>query len=121
LIRHAPSLGGVDSLVSEPRFTSHTHLSTEERADRGLPDGFLRLSVGIEDAGRPHRRHRACAALMTDPICSRTERKRAPARRPTAERARRRPDAPELRRILITTTLGVVVLRRVPVDGPRRW
>jgi len=50
LIRHAPSLGGVDSLVSEPRFTSHTHLSTEERAARGLPDGFLRLSVGIEDA-----------------------------------------------------------------------
>jgi cystathionine beta-lyase/cystathionine gamma-synthase len=50
LIRHAPSLGGVDSLVSEPRYTSHTHLSTEERANRGLPDGFLRLSVGIEDA-----------------------------------------------------------------------
>jgi len=49
LIRHAPSLGGVDSLVSEPRFTSHTHLSAEERASRGLPDGFLRLSVGIED------------------------------------------------------------------------
>ena len=51
LIRHAPSLGGVDSLVSEPRFSSHTHLSPEERASRGLPDGFLRLSVGIEDAG----------------------------------------------------------------------
>jgi cystathionine beta-lyase/cystathionine gamma-synthase len=51
LIRHAPSLGGVDSLVSEPRFTSHAHLSPEERAKSGLPDGFLRLSVGIEDAG----------------------------------------------------------------------
>jgi cystathionine beta-lyase/cystathionine gamma-synthase len=51
LIRHAPSLGGVDSLVSEPRHTTHTHLSAEERANRGLPDGFLRLSVGIEDAG----------------------------------------------------------------------
>jgi cystathionine beta-lyase/cystathionine gamma-synthase len=50
LIRYAPSLGGVDSLVSEPRYTSHTHLSAEERANRGLPDGFLRLSVGIEDA-----------------------------------------------------------------------
>jgi cystathionine beta-lyase/cystathionine gamma-synthase len=50
LIRHAPIPGGVDSLVSEPRFTSHTHLSAEERANRGLPDGFLRLSVGIEDA-----------------------------------------------------------------------
>ena len=50
LIRHAPSLGGVDSLVSEPRFTSHAHLSAEARAKSGIPDGFLRMSVGIEDA-----------------------------------------------------------------------
>jgi cystathionine beta-lyase/cystathionine gamma-synthase len=50
VIRHAPSLGGVDSLVTEPRFTSHAHLSAEERAGRGMPDGFLRLSIGIEDA-----------------------------------------------------------------------
>src|SRR5437868_2780794 len=45
LIRHAPSLGGVDSLVSEPRFTSHAHLSAAERAGAGIPDGFLRLSI----------------------------------------------------------------------------
>ena len=50
LIRHAPSLGGVDSLVCEPRFSSHGHLSTEERTKLGVPDGFLRVSVGIEDA-----------------------------------------------------------------------
>ena len=50
LIKHAPSLGGVDSVVSEPRFTSHTHLSSDERAALGIPDGFLRLSVGIENA-----------------------------------------------------------------------
>ena len=50
LIRHAPSLGGVDSLVSEPRFTSHAHLSPEGRANVGIPDGFLRLSIGIESA-----------------------------------------------------------------------
>jgi len=50
LIRHAPSLGGVDSLVSEPRHNSHTHLTSDERARLGIPDGFLRLSVGIEDA-----------------------------------------------------------------------
>lgn len=49
LFRHAPSLGGVDSLVSEPRHTSHATLSTEERTKAGIPDGFLRLSVGIED------------------------------------------------------------------------
>lgn len=50
LIRHAPSLGGVDSLVSEPRYTSHAHLSAEQRAHAGIPDGFLRLSIGIESA-----------------------------------------------------------------------
>jgi cystathionine gamma-lyase len=48
LFRHAPSLGGVDSLVSEPRFTSHVDLSAQERAKIGFPDGFVRLSVGIE-------------------------------------------------------------------------
>jgi len=50
LIKHAPSLGGVDSLVSEPRFSSHAHLSSDERAALGIPDGFLRLSIGIETA-----------------------------------------------------------------------
>ena len=50
IIRHAPSLGGVDSLVSEPRFTSHAHLTAEARAQAGIPDGFLRLSIGIESA-----------------------------------------------------------------------
>ena len=50
LITHAPSLGGVDSVVSEPRYTSHAHLPSDERGALGIPDGFLRLSVGIEDA-----------------------------------------------------------------------
>lgn len=50
LFRHAPSLGGVDSLVSEPRFTSHTGMSPEQRSKIGVPDGFVRLSVGIENA-----------------------------------------------------------------------
>jgi cystathionine beta-lyase/cystathionine gamma-synthase len=50
IIRHAPSLGGVDTIVSEPRFTSHAHLTAEARAAAGIPDGFLRLSVGIESA-----------------------------------------------------------------------
>jgi cystathionine beta-lyase/cystathionine gamma-synthase len=50
LFTHAPSLGGVDSLVSEPRYTSHAKLTSEERAAIGIPDGFLRLSVGIENA-----------------------------------------------------------------------
>jgi cystathionine beta-lyase/cystathionine gamma-synthase len=47
---HAPSLGGVETLVSEPRFTSHAGLSPEERERAGIPDGFLRFSLGLEDA-----------------------------------------------------------------------
>ena len=47
---HAPSLGGVETLVSEPRLTSHAGLSAEERAQAGIPDGFLRFSLGLEDA-----------------------------------------------------------------------
>jgi cystathionine beta-lyase/cystathionine gamma-synthase len=50
VITHAPSLAGVESLVSEPRLTSHVHLTSEERARQGVPDGFVRLSCGIEDA-----------------------------------------------------------------------
>lgn len=50
LFRHAPSLGGVESLVSEPRFTSHADLSPAARAALGVPDGFLRFSIGIEAA-----------------------------------------------------------------------
>ena len=49
LFINATSLGGVDSLVSEPRFTSHRHLSSAQRTSLGIPDGFLRLSVGLED------------------------------------------------------------------------
>jgi cystathionine beta-lyase/cystathionine gamma-synthase len=48
--RHAPSLGGVDSLVSVPRRTSHAHLSAEERSRAGIGDALVRLSAGIEDA-----------------------------------------------------------------------
>lgn len=50
IITHAPSLGGVESLISEPRYTSHAAMSSEDRAAAGIPDGFLRLSLGLEDA-----------------------------------------------------------------------
>jgi cystathionine beta-lyase/cystathionine gamma-synthase len=50
LATHAPSLGGTETLVSEPRLTSHASLSAAERAQAGIPDGFLRFSVGLEDA-----------------------------------------------------------------------
>jgi len=47
---HAPSLGGVETLVSEPRLTSHASLTPQERVRAGIPDGFLRFSIGLEDA-----------------------------------------------------------------------
>jgi cystathionine beta-lyase/cystathionine gamma-synthase len=50
MVVHAPSLAGVESLISEPRLTSHKGLSAEERIELGIPDGFVRLSCGCEDA-----------------------------------------------------------------------
>jgi cystathionine gamma-synthase len=45
----ATSLGGVESLVSQPCATSHHGISKDERERRGITDGMLRLSVGLED------------------------------------------------------------------------
>jgi cystathionine gamma-synthase/methionine-gamma-lyase len=45
----APSLGGVESLVTQPITTTHHGLSAEERARRGIVDGMVRISVGLED------------------------------------------------------------------------
>ena len=46
----APSLGGVESLVTQPCTTTHHGLTPEERARRGIADTMLRLSMGLEDA-----------------------------------------------------------------------
>jgi cystathionine beta-lyase/cystathionine gamma-synthase len=44
----APSLGGVESLVSIPVLTSHAMISAEHRQKMGVTDQLVRLSVGIE-------------------------------------------------------------------------
>jgi cystathionine beta-lyase/cystathionine gamma-synthase len=49
LFHSATSLGSVGSLVCLPLETSHHQLSPEERASRGIVDGMVRLSLGIED------------------------------------------------------------------------
>jgi cystathionine beta-lyase/cystathionine gamma-synthase len=46
----APSLGGVESLVTQPCTTTHHGLTPEERTRRGISDALLRLSIGLEDA-----------------------------------------------------------------------
>jgi cystathionine beta-lyase/cystathionine gamma-synthase len=47
----AESLGGVESLLCHPARMTHGSIPKEERDRRGVTDGLLRLSVGIEDAG----------------------------------------------------------------------
>jgi cystathionine beta-lyase/cystathionine gamma-synthase len=47
-MRLAPSLGGVESLVSLPIQTSHRYLDASERKRRGISDRLIRLALGIE-------------------------------------------------------------------------
>ncbi len=44
----APSLGGVETLLTLPAKTSHSGMSTEDRKALGITDGLIRMSVGIE-------------------------------------------------------------------------
>lgn len=44
----APSLGGVETLITRPSTTSHSGMSKEEREELGITDSLIRLSVGIE-------------------------------------------------------------------------
>src|SRR5262249_9094598 len=44
----APSLGGVESLVTRPATTSHSGMNPEERRASGVTDSLVRMSVGVE-------------------------------------------------------------------------
>jgi cystathionine beta-lyase/cystathionine gamma-synthase len=46
----APSLGGAETLVSQPSTVSHYYMDPEERRKAGITDSLIRLSLGIEDA-----------------------------------------------------------------------
>ena len=46
----AESLGGVESLIEHPAIMTHASVPADRRAALGITDGFVRLSVGIEDA-----------------------------------------------------------------------
>jgi cystathionine gamma-lyase len=45
----AESLGGVESLIGHPATMTHASIPAEVRQARGVDDGLIRLSVGIED------------------------------------------------------------------------
>ena len=49
LVTPALSLGGVETIICAPVATSHSKLTPAERAELGISEGLLRLSVGIED------------------------------------------------------------------------
>jgi len=46
----AESLGGVESLANHPVLMTHASIPVEKRAELGITDDLVRLSVGIEDA-----------------------------------------------------------------------
>ena len=46
----AESLGGVESLISHPASMTHASVEADRRAELGITEGLVRLSVGVEDA-----------------------------------------------------------------------
>jgi len=44
----APSLGGVETLLTRPAITSHVGMSPKDRERLGITDGLIRMSIGIE-------------------------------------------------------------------------
>jgi O-succinylhomoserine sulfhydrylase len=50
LIDISNNLGDAKSLICHPATTTHQRLTPEARAEVGITDSFVRLSVGLEDA-----------------------------------------------------------------------
>jgi len=51
MIGRAVSLGDAESLIQHPASMTHSTYTAEERAEHGISDGLIRLSVGLEDVG----------------------------------------------------------------------
>jgi len=49
-IRIAPSLGGVESLITHPATVSYYDFPEEKRLEQGITNSLIRLSVGLEDS-----------------------------------------------------------------------
>lgn len=50
MIQRAVSLGDAETLIQHPASMTHSTYTPEERAEHGISDGLIRLSVGLEDA-----------------------------------------------------------------------
>ena len=51
LAQRAVSLGDAETLVQHPASMTHAAYGAEERARHGIPDGLVRLSIGLETTG----------------------------------------------------------------------
>jgi cystathionine gamma-synthase len=51
-IPFAPTLGDIGTTLSHPASSSHRGLTPEGRAELGITEGFIRVSVGIEEIGQ---------------------------------------------------------------------
>ncbi len=49
LFTYSASLGGVESLVVIPAKSSHAGMAAEDRAEAGISEGLIRVSIGLED------------------------------------------------------------------------
>ncbi len=74
----AESLGGVESLVEHPGLMTHASIPAKRRAEIGIDDGLVRLSVGIEDV----RDLISDLKTALDGNPAKTARSRKPARKP---------------------------------------
>jgi len=50
IVKLAVSLGGTESLACHPATTMHSNFSADDRARLGIPDGLIRISIGVEHA-----------------------------------------------------------------------
>ena len=51
LIQISNNLGDAKSLITHPATTTHQRFTPEERAEMGVSDGLVRLSIGLEHPG----------------------------------------------------------------------
>ncbi len=51
LIQRAVSLGDAETLIQHPASMTHSSYTPEERAEHGISEGLIRLSVGLEEVG----------------------------------------------------------------------
>jgi cystathionine gamma-synthase len=58
----APTLGDVATMLSHPASSSHRAMTPEGRAAIGIGEGFIRVSVGLEDPDQLGREFEAAVA-----------------------------------------------------------